>query len=175
MKKRQTLSPGYSPVTATPLGTVWVAAGQAGLIAVSLWEKPRFLADLYKLTGVEGRLAPDLLREPVAQIRQFLCGERRDFNLSIDWSVMTPFQENVLRRVAAIPFGSILTYSDIAREINRPKAARAVGRANAANPLPLVIPCHRIIGADGRLHGFSAPGGLETKAWLLQQEGSWVL
>jgi methylated-DNA-[protein]-cysteine S-methyltransferase len=74
-----------------------------------------------------------------------------------------------------VPFGRQSTYREIAEQLGQPGAVRAVGRANATNPIPIVIPCHRILGADGKLHGYSAPGGLETKAWLLRHEGSWLL
>ena len=72
--------------------------------------------------------------------------------------------------MARIPYGGVTTYSHLASGIGRPTAVRAVGRANATNPMPLVVPCHRVIGADGSLRGYGAPGGLETKAWLLALE-----
>jgi len=88
---------------------------------------------------------------------------------------MTPFQRAALARVCAVPYGRTSTYGTIADELGQPGAVRAVGRANATNPLPIIIPCHRILGADGKLHGYGARGGLETKAWLLRLEGSWLL
>jgi methylated-DNA-[protein]-cysteine S-methyltransferase len=105
------------------------------------------------------------------QIEAYLAGERRDFDLPIDWSGMSPFRVQALRRVLAVPYGQVTTYGEIARQLGRPRASRAVGRANAANPLPLVIPCHRVVGSDGKLHGYGASGGLSTKAWLLELEG----
>jgi O-6-methylguanine DNA methyltransferase len=74
--------------------------------------------------------------------------------------------------VYAIPYGEVLTYADIAAQIGHPHASRAVGRANATNPMPLVIPCHRVIGRDGKLHGYGGRGGLQTKEWLLRMEGA---
>lgn len=88
---------------------------------------------------------------------------------------MMPFQQEALQVVSEIDYGRTRTYGDIARQLGKPKAVRAVGRANATNPMPIIIPCHRVLGADGRLHGFSAPGGVETKAWLLRLEGSWLI
>jgi O-6-methylguanine DNA methyltransferase len=109
--------------------------------------------------------------EPIRQISEYLAGARSTFDLQLDWSGMSPFQEKVLRETFAIPFGETRTYGEIAVALGRPRAARAVGRAEATNPIPLVIPCHRVIGTDGGLHGYGAPGGLETKAWLLSLEG----
>ena len=92
--------------------------------------------------------------------------------MSIDWSVLTPFQERALRATYDIPYGRVKTYGEIAQLLGNPRAARAVGRAEATNPMPLVIPCHRVIGSDGGLHGYGAGEGLATKAWLLELESS---
>ncbi len=89
----------------------------------------------------------------------------------IDWSVLTPFQQKVLQATLAIPYGQTRTYAEIAQQVGKPRAARAVGRAEATNPMPVVIPCHRVIGSDGKLHGYGAGEGLPTKAWLLELEG----
>jgi methylated-DNA-[protein]-cysteine S-methyltransferase len=109
------------------------------------------------------------------QLTEYFDGQRQRFELDIDWSVMTPFQQEALQIVFDIEYGRTRTYGDIAQQLGNPKAVRAVGRANATNPIPIIIPCHRVLGADGRLHGYSAPGGVETKAWLLRLEGSWLL
>ncbi len=111
----------------------------------------------------------------LAAVTAYLRGERRDFDLPLDWSKMTPFQRAALARVYVVPYGRTSTYGTIAEELGQPGAVRAVGRANATNPIPIIIPCHRILGADGKLHGYGARGGLETKAWLLRLEGSWLL
>jgi methylated-DNA-[protein]-cysteine S-methyltransferase len=83
---------------------------------------------------------------------------------------LTAFQQQVLEAVAAIPCGSVLTYTQVAAQVGRPRAARAVGAALGANPWPVLVPCHRVVGAAGQLVGFSAPGGVATKARMLQQE-----
>ena len=88
------------------------------------------------------------------------------------WSLFRPFQREALQVVFRIPYGETCTYHDIAIEIGRPNASRAVGRANATNPMPIVIPCHRVIGRDGKLHGYGGGEGLKTKEWLLQMEGA---
>jgi methylated-DNA-[protein]-cysteine S-methyltransferase len=111
-------------------------------------------------------------RQAARQIREYLAAQRLSFSLPIDWSVLTPFQEQVLRATCSIPRGETRSYAEIAAQIGKPNAPRAVGRAEASNPIPLVIPCHRVIGSDGRLHGYGAPGGLETKAWLLELEAA---
>ena len=163
-------------VADTPLGSIWVALSEKGLVAVSLWDdQDRFAGDVAQLTGRTPVFAPEKVAAVTTQIRQYLNKERTEFDVPIDWSVLTPFQAEALQAVYTIPYGRLLTYKDVAEQIGKPKAVRAVGRANATNPMPLVIPCHRVLGADGKLHGYSAPGGLETKAWLLQLEGSWLL
>lgn len=109
------------------------------------------------------------------QLAAYFDGSRRQFDVAIDWSAFTPFQEQVLRLVSEIKYGQTSTYQDIARQLGKPGAARAVGRANATNPIPIIIPCHRVLGADGGLQGYGGPGGVETKAWLLRLEGSRLL
>jgi methylated-DNA-[protein]-cysteine S-methyltransferase len=155
------------------LGPIWAATSPDGLVAV-----------LMKSTEEEMRrhLAPaaaeiDQARVQLVltQIVDYLGGRRRDFDAPIDWGFLSPFQADVLRLVHAIPYGQTRTYGDIAQELGQPGGARAVGRANATNPMPLVIPCHRVLGTDGKLHGYGGPGGVVTKAWLLQLEGSRLL
>ena len=163
----------------TPVGTIWVAASDAGVVAISLWDgDERFAAEVARLTGE----TPDASAPPgshvaaaLEQLAAYLCGELREFTVPLDWSTMKPFQKAALERVCAVAYGRTSTYGTVAEELGRPGAMRAVGRANATNPIPIIIPCHRILGADGKLHGYGARGGLETKAWLLCLEGSWLL
>lgn len=160
----------------TYLGEIWAAQSEVGLVAVSLWgNKAQFSEQVQSVTGSEPIYAADRLESVTRQLKEYLNGERRRFDVQIDWSVMTPFQQDVLKLVCEIKYGRTLTYGDIARQLGKPKAVRAVGRANATNPMPIIIPCHRVLGADGRLHGYSAPGGVETKARLLRLEGSWLI
>jgi methylated-DNA-[protein]-cysteine S-methyltransferase len=156
----------------SPLGEVWIAMSERGLIAVEIGAiAEAFIHSVEKLGFDHVATDEACLATSVLQIGEYLAGQRTSFNLPIDWSLMTPFQEQVLRVTFAIPYGETTTYGDIAHKIGKPYAARAVGRAQATNPMPLVIPCHRVIGADGGLHGYGAPGGLKTKAWLLRLEG----
>jgi methylated-DNA-[protein]-cysteine S-methyltransferase len=163
----------------SPLGTIWLAASERGLVAITLWpEEERFTTEVARLTGSTPRYAPEesaIIQEATRQLEQYFRGERLEFDLPVDWEVKPPFQKEVLRLVYAIPYGRTTSYGDIARQFGKPGAMRAVGRANATNPIPIVIPCHRVLGSDGKLHGYGAPGGLETKAWLLRLEGSWLI
>jgi methylated-DNA-[protein]-cysteine S-methyltransferase len=162
----------------TPLGRLWVAASDQGLVAVSLWDEPdAFARSVAERTGelAVSAAGGTVVAEALHQLAEYFAGVRRAFDLPIDWRPFTPFQREALGRVLAVSFGQQLTYRDIATQLGRPGAVRAVGRANATNPIPIIIPCHRIMGADGKLHGYSAPGGLETKAWLLRHEGSWLI
>lgn len=101
------------------------------------------------------------------QLHAYFGGELRQFDLPFHLSG-TAFQKQVWTRLARIPFGETRTYGELARDVGAPKASRAVGAANGANPLPIILPCHRVIGADGSLTGFG--GGLPTKSYLLSHE-----
>lgn len=160
----------------SPLGAIWVAVGERGLLAVNLWGTQAAIgAQVAALVGVEPVLAPEHVATVIQQLATYFDKSRKVFDLSLDWSVLTPFQAEALRAVCGVGYGRTATYADIAHQLDKPGAVRAVGRANATNPMPIVIPCHRILGSDGKLHGYSAPGGLETKAWLLRHEGSWLI
>lgn len=117
--------------------------------------------------GAEPGEGSALLTEAVRQLAAYFDGGLQAFDLPFDWG--TGLQAGVRRAIAAIPFGQTRTYGDLARDLNSP--AQAVGQACGANPLPILIPCHRVLGARG-LGGFSAKGGVETKVWLLRHEGA---
>jgi methylated-DNA-[protein]-cysteine S-methyltransferase len=160
----------------SPLGEIWAACSTAGLVAVNLWgNEVHFGEQVAQLTGLPPILDRSRVTVVLDQLHAYFDKSLTVFDLPIDWSIMTPFQETAMRAVCDVPYGRYLTYKDIAIRIGKPKAARAVGRANATNPIPIIVPCHRILGSDGKLHGYSAPGGVETKAWLLHHEGSWLL
>ena len=150
----------------TPVGDLRLAASDQGLIAVE-WVHSQMDFDSY-LRNAE----PESLALFTDQLREYFEGTRREFTFPIDWSIFRPFQKDALQRVFQIPYGETRTYAEIAIEINRPRAYRAVGRANATNPMPIVIPCHRLVGTDGKLHGYGGGEGLRTKEWLLKMEGA---
>jgi O-6-methylguanine DNA methyltransferase len=157
----------------TPIGKFWLAGSDLGLVAVE-WGLTRaefetYLSRRFKRVAL---YAPEQLHEAEDQLTEYLIGRRRVFTLAIDWTVLRPFQDSVLHATCAIPYGETRTYKDITEAIGRPRAARAVGRAEATNPMPLVIPCHRVIGVDGKLHGYGMAQGLKTKEWLLRMEGA---
>lgn len=155
----------------TPLGQVWVAADGVGLMCVA-WncDEAAFIARVRPMAGGRSVQFDAARTTPyVEAIAGYLAGSVRAFDLPINWDVLDDFARRALTLVARIPYGQTRTYGDIAVELGQPGAARAVGRANAANPMPLVIPCHRVLDSEGGLHGYAY--GLATKAWLLALEG----
>jgi methylated-DNA-[protein]-cysteine S-methyltransferase len=155
----------------SPLGPVWVAVTERGLAAVDFGVTRETFAQRISLRGYNSLFFDEArTAQAVQQLGEYLRGERRAFDLPVDWSSLTPFQVRVLQLTCAIPYGRVSTYGEIARQMGKPAAARAVGRAEATNPMPLVIPCHRVLGSDGALHGYGAGEGLKTKEWLLALE-----
>jgi methylated-DNA-[protein]-cysteine S-methyltransferase len=157
----------------SPLGNIWIAVSDQGLAAIE-WSQGEadFGEYLTKRFKRPVQANPKKVAPAFQQLDQYLRGARKAFDLPINWSLFRPFQRQVLQIVYAIPYGQTRTYGDIAHEIGNPSAARAVGRANATNPMPLVIPCHRVIGSDRKLHGYGGGQGLPTKEWLLKMEGA---
>ena len=157
----------------SPIGDLLVARTEYGLAAIE-WvnNQAEFEAYLSKHFKQPPRSDPKRLAPALQQLDEYLRGERKAFHLPIDWSHLRPFQIQVLQIVYAIPYGQTRSYGEIAFEIGKPRAARAVGRANATNPMPIVIPCHRVIGSDGKLQGYGGGEGLPTKKWLLKLEGA---
>jgi methylated-DNA-[protein]-cysteine S-methyltransferase len=117
----------------------------------------------------EGRRDPQRCKDAATQLREYFAGTRRAFELELA-PYGTPFQLRVWRALCDIPYGAVRNYGDIARAIGQPGAARAVGQANGCNPLPIVVPCHRVIASDGTIGGYS--GGLAIKHRLLALEGA---
>jgi methylated-DNA-[protein]-cysteine S-methyltransferase len=119
---------------------------------------------------------PDATHDPAVlphlqrALHNYFAGKPVRFDVHFDLAGLTPFCRKVLRACARIPYGRTMTYGQLARQVGRPDAARAVGRAMACNPVPIIIPCHRVITAQGTLGGFSAEQGVALKRWLLQME-----
>jgi len=154
------------------LGEVWAAVSAHGLITVEYGvTRAVFEASVRKQTRSSIEYAPRRLAGITRQLKEYVNGTRRAFDLKIDWLILSSdFQRAALKVVYSIPYGQTRTYAQVAEQIGHPDAPRAVGRANATNPMPLVIPCHRLVGSDGKLHGYGGLGGLKTKAWLLKME-----
>ncbi|WAW88423.1 methylated-DNA--[protein]-cysteine S-methyltransferase [Xanthomonas citri pv. malvacearum] len=149
----------------SPIGALSVAADDKGVHHI-LFAQNRYDA-IYRARWLHHPDAP-LVREAREQLLDYLHGGRRSFDLPLA-PVGTPFQLTVWRTLAQIPFGQTWSYAQLAQAVGKPAASRAVGAANGRNPLPIVLPCHRVIGANGALTGFG--GGLPTKQALLQLEG----
>jgi methylated-DNA-[protein]-cysteine S-methyltransferase len=150
----------------SPVGELHVAATDRGLCRISYfgdaWED-----ELARGFGVRVLRAP--LDEVRRELDQYFAGDRREFDLPLDLRV-APFHEAVLRELARVPYGSTDTYGALAAKAGRPGAARAVGTVMNRNPIPIVLPCHRIVGANGSLTGYA--GGLDVKRRLLRLEGA---
>ena len=156
----------------SPIGELVVFVTPRGLLRIKYADEPieGVLAD------VASRVSPRILRAPARtdearhELEAYFGLRRRTFNLPIDWSLVRGFTASVLRQTARIPFGDVLTYGQVAAQAGSPRAARAAGNALGSNPIPIVVPCHRVLHADGGLGGYS--GGLDRKRYLLALEGS---
>ena len=154
-------TPRTALVLPSPVGPLHLAARAEGLTHVTFQGVVRSEGD-----GSEAGAA--VLARAVAELEAYFAGELRTFTVPVV-PEGTPFQQEVWRALRDIPYGETISYQEQARRVGRPTGMRAVGAANGRNPVPIIIPCHRVIGADGRLVGFG--GGLETKQALLTLEG----
>lgn len=147
----------------SPLGRLTLESDGKALTRIRLPEE-----DWTPATGVKRVRRPELFVEAAAQLGAYFRGERKEFQLPLNTGG-TPFQKKVWDQLRKIPPGETITYAELARRTGNPRASRAVGAANGKNPLPIVIPCHRVIGSNGKLTGFA--GGLAAKKKLLELEG----
>src|SRR5512139_3045190 len=162
---------GYAPKTR--VGPLFVAVNDRGLVALDFGVSEQdFVARVSQRTKATLIRSDDAAAEAVKQVQEYLEGQRTRFELPLDMSMLSEFQRRVLNIALKIPRGKYLTYGDVAKAIGKPQASRAVGQALGHNPVPIVIPCHRVLGSDGSLHGYSGGGGIRTKAWLLRLEGA---
>ncbi len=155
----------------SPIGWVGIVAGPAGLVEVLIRSDATDLQQQIICNYPEAEIVSDgICAAAVRQLHDYFGGCRHEFDLAVDLSGLPPFTRTVLETLQKVPSGRTVSYGELAVASGRPGAARAVGRAMAGNPLPIIIPCHRVIGADGALTGYSGGEGLPTKKWLLQFE-----
>jgi len=158
-------------VMKAPFGSVGFVVTPRGLAHLFLMKSPPvWVRSILARRFADARYDRDLYPELRKQLEEYFAGRRVSFRVKTDLSGLGPFQKTVLEACARIASGQTLTYGQLARKIGRPRAARAVGGALARNPVPLVIPCHRVIAGNGSLGGFSAEQGVSLKRWLLDLE-----
>lgn len=161
-------------VADSPLGTLVLATTERGLVRVA-YEDYNGGVDRV-LDALAERVSPRILEAPARlddvrrELDEYFAGKRTRFDLPLDWTLTARFGRAILQATAQIPFGSTSTYGAMAAQAGNPKASRAAGRALGANPIPIVVPCHRVVGAGGKLTGYA--GGLPRKEALLALEGA---
>ena len=155
----------------TPVGMLLVATTGRGVCRISYDPQPeREVESLARTFGVRILRAARPIDPVRHQLDEYFEGKRTEFELPLDLRHQAPFSRDVLKRLARVPYGQVTTYGTLAAEAHRPKAARAVGVVMNRNPVPIVLPCHRVVGASGSLVGYA--GGLDRKQLLLELEGS---
>ena len=163
------LDVGYD-VEATPIGPLLLAASERGLCRISFDPEPEREVELLARTfGARVLRVPRRVDAVRRQLAEYFDGRRTSFQLAVDIARLPQFQRDVLRELARVPYGRTTTYGRLAGRAGRPSAARAVGTVMNRNPIPIVLPCHRVIGANGKLVGYG--GGLHRKEALLRLEG----
>ena len=146
-----------------PIGDLEIVASDQGLVAVLWQDDDRWAFGKAHLGGNAVTAAAEI------QLKEYFAGERTEFDLPLDLRG-TEFQESVWRSLADIPYGTTVSYGEQAQRLGRPSSVRAVASANGSNPVSIVLPCHRVIGSNGKLTGYA--GGLDAKQWLLTHEGA---
>ena len=156
----------------SPVGELLVAVTERGLVRVAFASEPGDEV----LEELAARVSPRVLRLPGRtdaarrELDEYFAGDRRRFDLPLDWSLVRGFAQGVLRATAGVPFGAVTTYRQMAEAAGSPRASRAAGNALGSNPIPIVVPCHRVLHSGGGLGGYA--GGLDRKRYLLSLEGS---
>jgi methylated-DNA-[protein]-cysteine S-methyltransferase len=161
----------YAPLD-SPFGTLHAAVTNRGLVRLAFPEESLDTV----LERLSLRLSPRIVEAPAAldsvrhELDEYFDGRRHDFDLSLDWTLIGPFGRRVLHVTAEIPYGGVLSYGEVAAEAGSPRGSRATGNALGSNPIPIVIPCHRVLRTGGALGGYG--GGLDRKRMLLELEGA---
>ena len=155
-------SPTYFDVVPSPIGDLYLTTRDGAITGLHMGE-PRGGEETIRGWTRD----PRVLAHARAQLEAYLAGELTEFDLALS-SAGTPFQQRVWSELRKIPYGETMSYAELAERIGNPKAVRAVGAANGRNPIAIIVPCHRVIGADGSMTGFG--GGIDRKVWLLSHE-----
>lgn len=158
-------------IMSTPIGRLHLHACNQGLSGIVILADEhgaysRGASDILPVSGVTG----SVLRQAATELEEYFAGFRRKFDVPLVLPIWPQFSSRVLENLRTIPYGDTLSYGELAARAGSPRAARAVGQVMAANPLPIIIPCHRIVAAGGGEGGYSGGGGLQTKRWLLELE-----
>jgi len=160
----------YGTWSRSPVGRLFLAVSDRGLCAISFRGTERSFVRRLERRGFQPLRAQEQVKGAISQLREYFAGRRRRFDVAVDLAGQTQFQRLVLETTAQVPPGKVVSYGDVARRIGRPRATRAVGAALGQNPIPIVVPCHRVLDSEGRLHGYG--GGLDIKEKLLRLEGA---
>lgn len=153
----------------SPLGPLIAASTRKGLVCLHYGEDDATLEELAMKISPRVLHAPERLDDIRRELDEYFAGARTRFDFKIDWQLMGPFQQRVLKATYRIPFGKVATYRDVATKAGTPAGSRAAGNALGANPIPIVVPCHRVVRTGGGLGGYT--GGLDRKEFLLELEG----
>jgi methylated-DNA-[protein]-cysteine S-methyltransferase len=167
-RREDLITVGYDTMD-SPLGPLWIAVGPRGVVAIHYGEPDE--RELARISHAYGPGAlPDRRRcdDVESELDQYFAGRRRSFDIDVDLTPLTPFQRRILTATANVPYGEVTTYRTVAREAGNEQASRAAGGALGANPIPIVVPCHRVVATDGSLGGYA--GGLAAKRRLLALE-----
>ena len=168
-KREGLVTVGYD-VMDSPLGPLWIAVGPRGVVNIHYGATP----DPRELSRITHAYGPGVLPDRrscdrvLTELDQYFAGRRRSFDVTFDLAALTPFQQRILTATSRVPYGELTTYKVVARQAGNEQASRAAGAALGANPIPIVVPCHRIVATDGSLGGYA--GGLAAKRRLLALE-----
>jgi methylated-DNA-[protein]-cysteine S-methyltransferase len=155
----------------TPIGPLTLAATRAGVVRIGFGREDRMLDDLASEVSPRVVHLPGRLDEVRRELEEYFAGRRRHFDVPVDRRLTRGYRRTVLEALSReVPYGQTVSYKDLAERTGNPKASRAVGSAMATNPVPIVVPCHRVLRTGGALGGYG--GGLDTKVWLLRHEGA---